>query len=437
MLQTFLIPTLIILVPVLASISGLTRWYRHITVGASIIDAVMSLFLFKNVQASFYLVNNTTWIFSMMIILIYVLSALFSLEYISSANSGIPEGAYYSLMNIFVSTMLFTVLINNYGLMWIGIEATTISSALLLLSEKSQVALEVAWRYIILVSAGVAVAFISIILIYYSLGTLTVSIALESTGNAKVLALAVAIALVGFGTKVGVFPVHTWLPDAHSEAPAPISAMFSGILLPTALYVLYMLYRLHPLTELFLAFGLISVTFATAAMANQRSFKRLFAYSTMENMNIALIGLAIGGSGIIGAILLLVSHAFGKAGAFYSSGIISRKYNTKNIDDVAGAQGLRLTSTALILSSMAVTGAPPFANFIGEFLIITQLFKMGLTPEAVFLSMMIATAFITVNYHVTKMVFKGKKTLDEPKMMAVVAIISSLVPLVLGLVMVI
>ncbi|MEM4093262.1 MAG: proton-conducting transporter membrane subunit, partial [Conexivisphaerales archaeon] len=264
-MQDLLVPTFVILIPAFASVSGLTKWYKQVTVGASFIDAALLVILFKSPQISFYLVNNTTWIFAMMIVSIYILSALFSLEYISSKGAGIQENLYYSLINLFVSTMLFTVLVNNYGLMWVGIEATTISSSLLLLAEKSHTSLEVAWRYIILVSAGVTMAFISIIIIYYSLGTLVISQALKLAGNPQTLALAVSIALVGFGTKVGVFPVHTWLPDAHSEAPAPISAMFSGILLPTALYALYMLYRLHPMTDLFLGFGLTSVAFATIA----------------------------------------------------------------------------------------------------------------------------------------------------------------------------
>jgi len=430
-----LLPTLIIMMPALASLSGFTRWYRQTSIAASSVDLLLSLLLYKHLQVNFYLINKISWLFVIMIVSIYLLSTIYSLNYI--ANPSLSENLYYALIDLFAASMIFTVMVNNYGLMWVGIEATTITSALLLFMEKSETSLEAAWRYIVLVSAGVAVAFISIILIYYSLGTLTVSTALAITKNSKVLALAVGIALVGFGTKVGVFPVHTWLPDAHSEAPAPVSAMFSGILLPTALYVLYMVYQLDPEMVLFIAFGMMSVTFASIALLNQKNFKRMFAYSSMENMSIALIGFVIGGLGIIGAVILLIAHAFAKAGAFYSSGIINRKYGTKNIDDVNGAQGLRFTSSSLILSSLAVTGAPPFANFVGEFLILIQLFKIGLTYEAIFLALIIALAFISVNYNVTKMVFSGNKRQSDPKIMAAVAVIASLVPLVLGLFLVI
>ncbi|EQD41714.1 hydrogenase 4 subunit F, partial [mine drainage metagenome] len=215
------------------------------------------------------------WVFIFMITSIYLLSSIYSLKYISDRNAtGVKQPTYYLLMNLFAISMLFSAQVNNYGLMWVGIEATTISSALLIMTEKSEESLEATWRYIILVSAGVTFAFISVILIYYSFGTLTVSTILDAgTRNTLFVRVAVSIALVGFGTKIGVFPVHTWLPDAHSEAPSPISAMFSGVLLPTALYVLYRIFQIDPLTPIFIWFGTFSIVAASLFLGYQAKYK--------------------------------------------------------------------------------------------------------------------------------------------------------------------
>ena len=298
-------------------------------------------------------------------------------------------------------------MVNNYGFMWVGIETTTISSALLLITEKSDTSLEATWRYIIIVSAGVTFAFISVILIYYSFHTLTVTTIIYSgVKDTVAVRLAVGIALVGFGTKVGVFPVHTWLPDAHSEAPSPVSAMFSGVLLPVALYVLYRIYEIFPLRELFVWAGTISVLFAAIFLGYQRNYKRMFAYSTMENMNIALIGLStFTYFGMIGSLLLLLSHSFGKAGAFYSSGNIYKMSDTKNIADIGGLINNRMSSVSLLLSSFAVTGTPPYGTFFGEFLILYSVFQIHFYAQFIIIVLSLFLAFVSINFNVSLILY--------------------------------
>jgi len=413
------------------------NWIKQASVIVASIDlALGSAMYFIRPEVGFFFVQNSTMFFIIMVLAVYLLSTIYSIVYLRGVEvMGISESSYYLLLNLFTTSMLFSLEVNDYGLMWVGIEATTISSALLLITEKNEASLEATWRYIIIVSAGVTFAFISIILIYYTLGTLSVSVAISSHVHSRIMVLAVSLALIGFGTKVGVFPVHTWLPDAHSEAPSPISAMFSGVLLPTALYVLYRVYEIEPLRDLYVWFAVISIVAASIFIGYQTRYKRMFAYSTMENMNLALLGLAAGGSlGVTGALLLLLSHSFGKAGAFYSSGNILRFTGKKMIDEIGGlARSMPYTSVSLLMSSLAVTGAPPFGTFFGEFLILADILSLHMYPQFIIVIIFMATAFISMNYNITGMVFSGSYPGRENKgIMQVISIISSVIPLFIG-----
>ncbi|MEM0155849.1 MAG: hydrogenase 4 subunit F [Thermoplasmataceae archaeon] len=428
---------LIILIPGAASVLYRSR-IKQASVAAASADLVIAgIMYFERPQVGFFFVQDSTMVFIIMVLSVYLLSTIYSTRYLRGIEiMGISEPSYYFLMNLFTVSMLFSLEVNNYGLMWVGIEATTISSALLLITEKTETSLEATWRYIIIVSAGVTFAFISIILIYYTLGTLSVSSAIVSHVHSSIMVLAVSLALIGFGTKVGVFPVHTWLPDAHSEAPSPVSAMFSGVLLPTALYVLYRVYEIEPVTQLYVWFAVISIVAASIFMGYQVRYKRMFAYSTMENMNLALLGLAAGGPlGLTGALLLLLSHSFGKAGAFYSSGNILRFTGKKKISEVNGmASSMPYTSASLLMSSLAVTGAPPFGTFFGEFLILADVLSLHMYAPFIIVVIFLVTAFISVNYNVTGMIFSGKSPkMETDPLMSSLSILSSVLPLLIGI----
>jgi hydrogenase-4 component F len=253
-----------------------------------------------------------------------------------------------------------------------------------------------------------------------------------------IIKLAVALALIGFGTKVGVFPMYTWLPDAHSESPSPISALFSASLLPVAMYVLYRVYEIYPLTDLFVVLPTLSIITASIILFKQWHIKRMFAYSTIENMNLALIGLATGQ--VFGAIILLLAHAFGKAAAFYSSGVIIKTFHEKKIDEINGLYRMKITSSSLLLSSMAVTGTPPFGTFIGEFLILKTLIQSGYIIEFILLVIFLALIFISINYNVSRMIFsqpKHDRSPKEPLLMSLVSLISSIISLGIGIILII
>ena len=436
-----IIASVIAVIALVLPIASFLGYYSGLKMADIIIAGVevaisLALYPFIPLTGVFF-IDSTTWVFLVMVVSVYFLSLVYSRRYFRNRPMSISENMFYFLLSLFTTSMIFSLEINNFGLMWVGIEATTITSALLLLADKNEVSLEAAWRYIIIVSAGVTFAFFSVILIYYSLGTLTVSTILAMHRSPSViLNVAVAIALIGFGTKVGVFPVHTWLPDAHSESPSPISAMFSGVLLPTALYVLYRIYEIDPMRSLFIWAGVVSVIAASLFLGYQRKYKRMFAYSTMENMNLALIGFAAGGTyGLIGALLLLVSHSFGKAGAFYSSGNILRATGSDKISDVGGLwKTMPTTSGSLLLSSFAVTGAPPFGTFFGEFLILYDLLTIHYYLQFILVIFFLTTAFISVNYNVSRMLFRGESgELRTDRVMSSVALFSSILPLAIGI----
>lgn len=429
-------PILLLLIPIISNVGFFKlKLIKTLSVLSAVLTSIISIFLYflAPIKNSFFFITKFITFFLLMITSIYLLSTLYSMNYIKPSKI-VSERLYYILLNSFASSMLFTVIMNNYGLMWVGVELTTVTSALLIIAEASETSLEATWRYVIIVSAGVTLALFSIIFIYYNYHTLTVTEILTKPENNIITKLAVALALIGFGTKAGVFPMYTWLPDAHSEAPSPISALFSGVLLPAATYVVYMVYQVNPLTNIFVIFTTLSIITASIILTYQWHIKRMFAYSTIENMNLALLGLTIGQP--LGAIILLLAHAFGKAGAFYSSGIVLKVLGEKRIENIGGLHTkLKLTSVSLLLSSLAVTGTPPFATFIVEFFILQTLIQKGYIIEFILIVISLATAFISINYNVTKMIFTQRELTvsEEPKLITFISLVSSIIPLVLGI----
>ncbi|MCL5067645.1 MAG: hypothetical protein M1368_04750 [Thaumarchaeota archaeon] len=202
--------------------------------------AVSLIVLVARVSGNFgaFYSDGLTQIMAFTVSAIYLTSVVYSKFYVRHVKEPLFKFRwYYSLVDLFAFTMLLSIVVNDLGFIWIAIEATTVTSALLVALERERTSIESAWRYTLIVSAGLAVSLLSVVLVYFSQGTLTISELLtRSPSNIPIMAVAVALALVGYGTKAGIAPMHTWLPDAHSEAPSPISAMFSGILLPTSLY---------------------------------------------------------------------------------------------------------------------------------------------------------------------------------------------------------
>jgi hydrogenase-4 component F len=328
---------------------------------------------------------------------------------------------YYSLVDLFAFTMLLAVTVNDLGFVWIAIEATTVTSALLVALERERTSIEAAWRYTLIVSAGLVASLLSVILVYYSQGTLSISdLMVKPLASGLLMSIAVGFALVGYGTKAGIAPMHAWLPDAHSEAPSPVSAMFSGILLPTSIYALVRTFGLlqgssvfGPMQNLLIGFGIFTALLAAFIMGSQRNYKRMLAYSSMENMGIILVGFALGGVGAIGAVVQIIAHAFGKSSAFYEAGNVLVAYNSKNMAEVQGVVNrLKVSGYLFTLSCLSVTGAPPFGVFVGEFMILSQALSSGNIALAILLAVAYMYAFIGLNRQAIQMIFGQRRALS-------------------------
>ena len=296
---------------------------------------------------------------------------------------------YFIFFAIFASMMLASFETGNLGLLWVLIEASTLASCVLVGLEATAVSLEAAWKYIIISSFGVTMALVGTLFLYYAAGSLAGSPTEHLTWyylfahagglQPESLRLAFLLVLIGYGTKVGLAPMHTWLPDAHSEAPSPASAMLSAALLNTGMYAII---RFQALTgpalgtrfasHALLIFGFASVVIGTLFIVLRGNFKRMFAYSSIEQMGIIAIALGFGGVlGFYGALLQILAHAVGKAVLFLCSGDLVLRYRTRLIADVRGALSVTpLTGAVLLLAAVAVAGSPPFGLFLSEFTIV-------------------------------------------------------------------
>ncbi|HEY9722922.1 MAG TPA: hydrogenase 4 subunit F [Oscillatoriaceae cyanobacterium] len=303
---------------------------------------------------------------------------------------------FYALVNLYLFAFLLVCLANNLGAVWIAIEGTTLATAFLVAFYNGDSAIEAAWKYFLLCTVGISLALMGVLLLYFSARHLPGPTALNldwswlaSHARAldpRVLKLAFVFTLIGYGTKVGLAPMHTWLPDAHSEAPSPVSALLSGMLLNGAMYGVI---RAHALVvrcvgegfsnHLLVGFGLLSIVVAVPFVLWQRDVKRLLAYSSVEHMGIVSLGLGFGGPlGITGALLHTLYHSLLKTGMFFSAGNLVLKYHTRDLQTTRGAlRALPLTGPAVLLGAFAIAGAPPFGLFFSEFTILMAGFSTG------------------------------------------------------------
>jgi hydrogenase-4 component F len=395
-----------------------SEWVARTAALATLIAALALLATSATGRWGSYLgIDQLSDVFLVMVAGIYTTSTWYSRRYLRAISRPyLTVSTYYALLAAFAFAMLATLVVADLGLMWIGLEATTIASALLVVLERKPTSVEAAWRYTIIASAGLTIALFALILLYSATGTLDpFRLAANPPALSLPIEMAVTLALVGYGTKVGLFPMHTWLPDAHSEAPSPVSAMFSGVLLPTALYAFLRVYRVLPspvpvaISDLVLGFGLATALVAAFLLQRQRSFKRLLAYSSMEVMGLAVAGIAIGGIALYGALILLVAHAFAKSAAFYCAGNVLQETGTTRIDDVRDLRRrLPWTGWAWVLSGFGVTGAPPFGTFLGELLIVVGALATGNVALAIMLVIAILVAFLGLNAQIGRMVFGGR-----------------------------
>jgi hydrogenase-4 component F len=396
-------------------------------IAASLTVVVSCILLIDPVSGPFgyFYSDNLTRILTLTTSCIYLTSVAYSVFYINRIKEPfIRFRWYYCLIDLFAFTMLLALTVNDLGVIWLAIEGTTVTSALLVALERRRTSIESAWRYTLIVSAGLALSLFAVILVYFSQGTLAVSKLLtEPVRNSMIMVLAVGFALIGYGTKAGIAPMHAWLPDAHSEAPSPVSALFSAVLLPTSMYAFVRIFILlqgssivfSEIRNLVLCFGIFTVLIASIIIGYQRDYKRMLAYSSMENMGVILIGFSLGGIGALGAIIQIVAHAFAKSSAFYEAGNILVEYETTRMVDAQGVIGrLRSTGYLFILSCLSITGAPPFGVFLGEFLILSQAIQSGNLVLAVLLGFAYIYNFVGLNRQALRLIFGKTKTGEDP-----------------------
>jgi hydrogenase-4 component F len=296
---------------------------------------------------------------------------------------------YHSMYQLFNFTMLLALLTNNMGILWVAMEAATLTTVLLVSLYRTPASLEAAWKYFILCGVGIAQALFGTILLYFAaeklLGAEGGALLWTELNHVKgqleptVLSLAFVFLLVGYGTKVGLVPLHNWLPDAHAEGPTPVSAVLSGLLLNVALYAVL---RCKVLVEgslqssfakeLMMGFGLLSVVVAAFLLSRQKDIKRLFAYSSIEHMGIITFAFGMGGPiANFAGLLHMTVHSLTKSAIFFTVGHATQKAGTQVMDDIRGLiTQSPLLGWGLILGTLAILGMPPFGVFASEFLIL-------------------------------------------------------------------
>jgi hydrogenase-4 component F len=331
---------------------------------------------------------------------------------------------YYALLHGFILTMVLVCISDNLGIMWIAIEATTLASAFLVSFYNSEGSLEAAWKYVIICSVGITLALLGTILLYASSiqqvgeagGSMEWStlFAMADQLDPTLLRISFILVLVGYGTKVGLAPMHTWLPDAHSQAPTPISALLSGVLLNCAMYAILRYHMISSATlgpgfsgGLLIIFGVLSLAIAAAFIILARDYKRLLAYSSIEHMGIIALGFGIGGSlGIIGGLLQMLNHALTKSALFFGAGQVYTRVRTRTMEEIKGlSKVMPITSALWFAAFLAIVGCPPFGIFVSELVILMAGLQAGELVVVSLYLILLAIIFAAMLLHASRMIF--------------------------------
>ncbi len=320
--------------------------------------------------------------------LVYALASIYAVGYMRLLGEPQRLMRFYALFAGFAWTTIVAPLVNNAGVYWIAVEMTTLVSTFLVGFEHAPESIEAAWKYIVVVSAGLSLALLGTVLFYWA-GSMVLGPSYSMTWqaltqaapqmNATLVTMAFLLTLVGYGTKAGLAPMHTWLPDAHSEGPAPVSALLSGALLNTAMVGIVRFKNVAELTgagtlprTALIVLGVLSLTLAALFIVRQRGIKRLMAYSSVEHMGVIALGFGFGGTlGVAGALYHMLNHALNKSLMFFGAGAMMRAYGTKDITGIRHV-GMRfpLTGALWLAGAVAITGAPPFGLFLSELTIL-------------------------------------------------------------------
>jgi hydrogenase-4 component F len=349
----------------------------------------------KRPEAAFpeYFAVTPEGLLSLLVIsFLFFLVSIYTTAYLNETKTQ-SENIFIGSMLLFLSTMTMVTLSDHIMVMWIAIEATTLASAPLIYTHRTKASLEATWKYVLICSVGIAMALLGSIFMVLAmdLGNIDVPLSFSALSSIAIkldpvwLKAAFVLILVGYGTKMGLAPMHTWLPDAHSEAPSPASALLSGVLLNCAYLGIFKTNKIMTAAGLgdfsgtiLIVFGLMSILVAATFILKQTEYKRLLAYSSIENMGIIAFGTGIGGLGAYGAILCLIHHSLIKSSLFLTSGNILLGYGSRFIEKTGNLVKLMpKTLVAFFAGFAGISGFPPFGIFIGEMFIIIGAFRTG------------------------------------------------------------
>ena len=426
----------LLIIPLVASAAELLPWKSaqapgRMTVIAGIVQFTLAAWVGSAVLRGHAVVGVGSWVscnaFDAVMLLtitfVGLTSAIFSTGYIGSpAYRGpvLKVRRYYTRFNLFLLSMIAVPLFSHIALVWIAVELSTLASVFLVAFDETPEALEAAWKYAILTSIGASFALLGVLMLYWAMRTAgavdftwTELYRVSAQMPAPVVRTAFVFLIVGFGTKAGLVPLHTWLPDAYSQAPSPVLALLSVVETCSAPYVIIKLLPLlsapglEPIHTWLIVFGLISVGTAAILMFQVKEYKRLFAYSTIEHVGIIFVAAGFGGTlASYGLTFQILSHALTKSMCFFATGSALLLTQTK---DIAGIRGLSKVSPiaggVLLAGGLAISGAPPFVVFLSELGII----KAGISSEqyvaAGLLVIFVVLAFAAIMRHLNRMVF--------------------------------
>lgn len=433
-------PLLILLVtPIFASLIlafvGDRKYAPEINIGGSAATFIAGIMLALEVYSGgpmlagnkFFFVDAFSVYLAVLTSFVSMTTALFSRRYMRREREHGRVGHwgmrfYHAMFQLFIFAMLLCLLTNNVGVLWIAMELATLSTVLLVSLYRTPTAIEAAWKYFILCGVGIAQALFGTVLLYFAAEKVlgeggeallwTNLIQMSDKLEPTILSLAFVFLMVGYGTKVGLVPLHNWLPDAHSEGPTPISAVLSGLLLNIALYALVRCKAIvdgsthtHYAGNIMMGFGIISILVASFSLLRQKDIKRMFSYSSTEHMGIATFAFGLGGPiATYGALLHMLVHSLTKSSIFFTVGHASQMHRTQEMEKIKGLiRENPLVGWGLMLGAMAIVGMPPFGVFTSEFLILSATIKDApfMTP---FLLLGLAVAFAAILRKIQPMV---------------------------------
>ncbi len=409
---------------------------RTLLVITAVLHSLLTIYSWFNRPEPFFnqwlILDNLGLLFLSITSIIFLAVSFYSVGYLAKERhthidfeenvffTNASEAVFTGCMLLFLATMSLVTISNNFGLIWVAVEASTLASAPLIYFHRHHRSLEATWKYLMICSVGIALALLGNFLLAVSLPekideatflNLNQMVLQASALKLVYLKTAFIFFIVGYGTKMGLAPMHTWLPDAHSEAPSAVSALLSGALLNCSFLGILRAYQVCNAAglgsfckDLFIILGLLSMAIATIFIMRQVDYKRMLAYSSIEHMGILTLGVGLGGAATFGSMLHTINHSLTKAMLFLVAGNILSVYKTKRISDIKGVLKLIPVSGTLWLAGfLSITGFPPFGTFLSEFTILKGALEQGYFAVAVIYLILLALIFIGMSINVLGM----------------------------------